>query len=914
MAVSRFVFVSYGGADRAAAALMYEQLTRQGLDVFRDVESLRAGELWLERLQEAVDGCGAFVLLIGRDGVRRWVGAETQAALVRFFGPRQDTDRLPIFPVLLAGSAPEALPAFLRLFQATPWDGAGPLPDTLLESIRTRTLPTVAAASFEGCPFVGLASYRPDQAHLFFGRQKETLDALSCFSTRTDPPVRWLEINGNSGSGKSSLMNAGLLPLIEQGWLWPHTNFAYWTRIGPMLPGEKPMRALAEALTRCFRADDPRLEMADVRARLDAGDDLALADWLSGRKRDEQAFLLAIDQFEELFTTADADERRRFDALLAEALADPVCPLFLLSTVRSDFLDRIEEDLPRLVAARNRLARQWTLAPIGPEGLREVIDGPARLAGLDVGEVRELILAEAQDEPGALPLVENALRWLWENRQGNRLDGRLLREQGGLAGLLSQGANDLLGSLGPQRERALELLLALVNVDMDTRRHTRRRVPLADAVAWAGGGSGGRMIVDRLAGRRRPDGALAEGPLRLLTIAGETGKNGKGDARVSLIHETLIRSKRPDADGRAQPYWPMLWNYIERNAERAARRERLTLMAREWKDRTGFARLRKLAGWSSLFGFRGLAAPGSLEQRYLCWSRARAGVQLATAVLVLGFLGEGLLWATVRGLPLEVLPERWSYVFALAQPPVPVLAPIPAGTFMMGSERDQDSQPVHPVTFARPFRLGQTEVTFQQWDACVAAGGCGGYRPSDQGWGRKMRPVINVSWQDVQAYVGWLSGRLDAECRLPSEAEWEYAARAGTGREYGLPAPDGSEDLGQGLANCRDCGSEWDGWQTAPVIGEGKFKPNKWGLYDMHGNVWEWVEDCYRGDYEGASADGRAWQKKDGGDCSSRVVRGGSWGYFRVLARASYRSWFRPVIRDGILGFRVVCSSPIDEH
>jgi hypothetical protein len=110
-------------------------------------------------------------------------------------------------------------------------------------------------------------------------------------------------------------------------------------------------------------------------------------------------------------------------------------------------------------------------------------------------------------------------------------------------------------------------------------------------------------------------------------------------------------------------------------------------------------------------------------------------------------------------------------------------------------------------------------------------------------------------------------------CRLPSEAEWEYAARAGTTTEYALPAPDGSDDIAdKGLANCLGCGSEWDGDKTAPVS---SFDSNAWGLYDMHGNVWEWVEDCWHRSYEGAPKDGQAWLEEDGGDCGSRVLRGG---------------------------------------
>jgi formylglycine-generating enzyme required for sulfatase activity len=231
---------------------------------------------------------------------------------------------------------------------------------------------------------------------------------------------------------------------------------------------------------------------------------------------------------------------------------------------------------------------------------------------------------------------------------------------------------------------------------------------------------------------------------------------------------------------------------------------------------------------------------------------------------------------------------------------------------MMGSERDNYSQPVHSVTFSQPFYLGRTEVTFREWDACVADGGCNGYRPADQGWGREARPVINVSWHDAQAYVAWLSGRVSSTCRLPSEAEWEYAARAGTTAEYALPAPDGSDDIkGKGLANCLDCGSEWDGKKTTPA---GQFPSNSWGLQDMHGNIFEWVEDCLHADYQGGPVDGTAWLEANGDECGSRVLRGGSWYYDLDYARSAGRDWLSPDGRDLDVGFRVLCSSPILEH
>ena len=139
-----------------------------------------------------MDGCGGFVVLVGRDGVSRWIGAETQVALIRYFGPHDDAKRLPIFPILLGDTAPESLPAFLRLFQATPWNGGDPLPDRLLEQIRERRLVATEDVVFEGCPYVGLDAFRIDQARLFFGRQKETLEALACFDTRPGSPTRAL--------------------------------------------------------------------------------------------------------------------------------------------------------------------------------------------------------------------------------------------------------------------------------------------------------------------------------------------------------------------------------------------------------------------------------------------------------------------------------------------------------------------------------------------------------------------------------------------------------------------------------------------------------------------------------------------------------------------------------------------------
>jgi len=912
------IFLSYSRNDLQAVASLRAQLEQGGLSVFKDDQSIREGDQWLTRLQEAVDGCGGFVVLVGRDGVSRWIGAETQTALIRYFGPHDDAKRLPIFPILLGDTAPESLPAFLRLFQATAWNGTDRLPESLLEQIRARAIVVSEEAVFKGCPFVGLDAFKIDQARLFFGRQKETLAALACFETRNDrKAVRWLEINGNSGCGKSSLMNAGLLPLVEQGWLWPRTRIAQWLRIGPMMPGQRPVAMLAESLARFSREalHEPQ-EMADVRRAL-VQDDRALAEWLRGRKRDDTAFLLALDQFEELFTFADKGERQQFDRLLAAALGDADCPLYLISTVRADFLDRFD-DLPCLIELRNRLAYPWTLPLAGDDAVRAIIGGPARLAGLDVSEVQEAMVADAHGESGALPLVENALEWLWKKPDGNRLSGRKYMDQGRLAGILSGSADALLRALDPKRQkRALELLFNLVKLDPESRQHTRRRMPREEAEAIAGGGDQGRDLVDLLSGRRDLDGGARTGPMRVITVTEEAaaandaaGHLNKGKVSwVSLIHETLIRSKGLDDKGEPQPYWPTLWSYIEANKDRAWRYEELRLRARQWQDRKGFARLFGLAGWSRLLGYRVLAAPGSIERRYLRWSAASVLIQALLFAAVVGFLAESVYWARAHGLPLEANGTRWAYKLGVKSLPFPELVKIPAGTFAMGSER-KDERPVHSVTITDPFYLAATEVTFAEYDAYWEA--TGRAKPSDEGWAERARsPVINVDWNDARLYANWLDAMTGAGCRLPSEAEWEYAARAGTTTEYALPAPEGSDDIaGKGLANCRGCGGEWDGKQTAPVR---SFKANAWGLYDMHGNVYEWVEDCWHDGYADAPDDGRAWEDKSR-ECSIRVVRGGSWLSDPGGARSALRGRYYPSYRFDYIGFRVLCSSPIVGH
>ena len=227
---------------------------------------------------------------------------------------------------------------------------------------------------------------------------------------------------------------------------------------------------------------------------------------------------------------------------------------------------------------------------------------------------------------------------------------------------------------------------------------------------------------------------------------------------------------------------------------------------------------------------------------------------------------------------------------------------IPGGTFRMGDLSvsgvgGSSELPVHSVAVPS-FWMGKYEVTFSQWDACVADGGCS-YRPDDKGWGRGRgpHPVINVSWDDVQEFIAWLNTKTGGGYRLPTESEWEYAARAGSESLYTW-----GDEIGVNRANCAGCGGRRRAKTTAPG---GGFSANAWGLHDMHGNVWEWVEDCWNDNYRGAPVDESAWLS---GDCSQRVIRGGSWDGPPWDLRSSNRNWnyrYRSFRDFFYLGFRL---------
>lgn len=282
-----------------------------------------------------------------------------------------------------------------------------------------------------------------------------------------------------------------------------------------------------------------------------------------------------------------------------------------------------------------------------------------------------------------------------------------------------------------------------------------------------------------------------------------------------------------------------------------------------------------------------------------------AGSTIAAAAVILGVVGTELPSAAIAADDVVSLsPQRESEL----KPGdtfhectnCPEMIVVPAGSFVMGSpptekKRLRNEGPQHDVTIPKLFAVSRYELTFDGWDACSAGGGCDGYQPSDAGWGRGRQPVVNVSWNEAQRYVAWLSRLTGKPYRLLTEAEYEYAARAGTQTAY----PWGDE-IGKNNANCLGCSSQADSNKPVPV---GSFAPNRFGLYDMVGNVWSWVQDCTHENYDGAPKDGSAWI--EGGDCDGHVVRGGSWFSSPESLRSASRSADARGNRSDALGMRI---------
>lgn len=372
-----------------------------------------------------------------------------------------------------------------------------------------------------GCPYLGLSTFQAKDARLFFGRNEEIQRAVGFFGRPVAEAhrklkgseqqyTRWVEIEAHSGSGKSSLVNAGIIPFFEKinkgtindKRLLIANRYKKWIVFKPMRPGIKPLLALATTLNDTLQTE---YDVEKRHEKLIKSTESLTYQLIDARNGDDDiAFLLIIDQFEELFTLSkeNKQEKQQFDACIAHTLLSD-CPFFLITTVRSDFLGNMAE-LPKLDDLYDSHCGHFSLRPMSLNGLREVIEKPAELAGMDVSEVTAAILRDAEGVESVLPLVESALAFLSQkgNLIGNRLSGKLYREKGGIAGMLEEEADKLLENCH-DKNAAKELLLAMTNPSVDGR-NTRRSISRKEALLIANQSNFFREFIGIFSGKTNP--------------------------------------------------------------------------------------------------------------------------------------------------------------------------------------------------------------------------------------------------------------------------------------------------------------------------------------------------------------------------------------------------------------------------
>ena len=916
----RHWFLSYHSPDQALAERLKAALERKDTDahVFFAPSSLRAGGLWSRALAEEIAQADAFILLVGERGVGDWQVLEYDEALDK----RVKFPDFPVILLLLQGQTAPGLPFLRRLHWII-------TPNPSSEKDLARLLDAASGSSTRSgdlwrytSPYRGLAAMEEKDSDYFFGRERETIDVLSALAVAVD---RLPVLLGNSGVGKSSLAQAGVLAALKrQAWPegvntapeWPHAfqESRRWCFL-TLKPGTEPLKALVESFLDTWQLDaiDPeRVKLQNGWIELLRGGKATLRDLLDAtelrykelERTKPAAFFLYVDQGEELYVRAEEHQRHRFSEVIGQGVADP--RLYTLISMRADFLGELQKDEPLF-----KVHLKIDVPPLREAELRVVVTRPAELlsAQFETAGIADVIIRRTAEDSvkdvGALPLLSYTLDDMW-TQMAKRCDGvlRLPAQSFELGGVLVDRADTFLAGHPKSQDelrRIFTLKLATVREGEEPTRRRAARSEFTDE-EW-------RLVSE-----------LADHPNRLLVTATPEG----GETYAEVAHEAIFRR------------WDRLRNWIAAEREFLAWRTGLEAARRAWQ-----ATLDTLKNEDALLMGAALTQAQSwlakrrddlpvidrdfIDQssRHERRARSRARrVQALVYVLLVGsiagligwinqsYLREQLNWYTtvrpymlqqVRPYVLTAAAERAlkpGDSFRECAKDCPEMVVVPAGEFMMGSPADEkdhygNENPLHRVTIARPLAVSKFEVTFEQWDACVAVGTCA--HVPDSNMGRGTQPVINVTWDHVQQYVAWFSKMTGRPYRLLSEAEWEYAARAGTTTAYSW-----GDEIGKNNANCNGCGSEWDSRLTAPV---GSFAPNQFGLYDMHGNVWEWVEDCLHTNYEGAPEDGSAWIAQ--GDCNNRVIRGGSWIGYAVGLRSALRFWFSADDHGTDLGFRV---------
>ena len=930
------LFVSHSSKDDVAAIALEKWLRARGFtDLFIDHHNILGGEKWAQALRDAAGACRVIICLV----TNHWLASD------ECFGEFKAAWYMgkPIIPLLALSpnyaSSGGRLASVLAEYQGFDvgacMDAGGGFDLTKDREIERRLEGGLRAAGalarigldpeafpierkLRPTPFPGLASFGDDDADaaLFYGRSREIAEVLEELrKVRAERDLRPFVILGASGAGKSSLLKAGIIPRLRR-------ETPAWLPLRAFRPGADPLQNFAEALARTM-ADFGKIEASGViRDRL-------FAAWTTAEREDKEltptgrailevtleaegrtlrdkanhdgaTILISIDQAEELARAEGVGAEALAD-YLQTALSSATSHWQLAFTIRTDSFP----ELQRHHRFQNLKARGYDLRAVPVFRFESVVADPAKRYGVQIDEELVSTLINDAPEEDALPLLAFTLQRLWHRyAAGGVISKDNYVSVGGLRQLIEDAA-----------ERALHCLVPDQDVPIPPSQPPQQRVELAAAIFVPGLAQlneQGAFI------RRAAPWSDFTGAQQQLLVSFDqwrlvVRKAIEADSgTVEIAHEALFRE------------WTRLKNWLEPERARLEALRLLQLDALTW-DRSGrdpsFINHRD----SRLTEVRSLAETDRYRKRlnaidfaYLaaCEQAARRAQQLQRraraliGALVMAVVAGLAAWWQQDALKLHfyVLRNVNGNVLTAAQEKVlkprdsftectdcPEMVLLPAGKFRMGSpptekDRSDNEGPNHEISIAEAFAVSRHEVTFDQWETCVQYGPCARVGAP---FGGGKQPAINVSWGDAQVYVKWLHKLTDQRYRLLTEAEWEYAARAASAGPYSFEGDDKSalDDYAWYSKNSDE--------QSHPV---GQKKPNGFGLYDMHGNVWEWVEDCYHENYDGAPSDGSAWTT---GDCNSRVVRGGSYSSKdpRRL-RSAHRAWLSSPSR-GDIGFRV---------
>jgi formylglycine-generating enzyme required for sulfatase activity len=787
-------------------------------------------------------------------------------------------------------------------------------------------------------PFPGLRPFHRDEADIFFGRD-EQVDQLLIKLGKS----RFLAVVGPSGCGKSSLIHTGLLNALEAGLL---ADVGLHWRIATIHPGEHPMRSLATALVDNAGVWSNSLTTSSLEHTALAGSQSSAqnASTLPSSPHDNTALLLAnlrrgplgliealreeplpkdqnllivVDQFEEIFRYRehqDRDEADAFVALLLRSVQESSVPIYIVITMRSDFLGECAL-FPGLPEALND--SQFLTPRPTREQRRLAIIGPAKVFGGDVEpSLVNRLLNDMGSDPDQLPVLQHALMRLWTIANSRNETPVMLKladyeSLGGWGKTLSNHADQALGELTEPQQRMAEFLFRALSGRSGQKRDTRRPITLQTVADLA------QVNLDEVIPVidvfRRSDRSFLMPPENQPLLK---------DTLLDISHESLIRQ------------WQRMKDWVDSEAQSAETYRRLEQTALLYKQkRAGLLqgldlftvldwekREKPNATWASRYG-----QEFKLVMELIADSKRHHKLKSVGKLFLILLSAITLKFSIDIGnspYPSSLAIRAFFIDYGLISLPEPDMVEIPAGSFLFGSPmtekgryKDEDQK---NVTIDYKYSIGAHEVTFEEYDVFVVLinkhKGCADSHkislPDDKGpngieLGRGKMPVFNVSWLDAQCYAEWLAKKTGKAYRLPTEAEWEYAARAGTQTVYPWgdevthnDANYGTEDCCEGLV------IEKDQWlYTSPV---GSFSPNKWGLYDTAGNVWEWMCSDYVETYDGNE---QACHNKDS-EISIRSLRGGSLDNGSVGIRSARRYAFVATNQRYVVGFRVVIGPP----